>query len=138
MIVNGEKKKFASRMNMIRSSAPCVMEDPPAPDEEQGRDEELAVQLEDRRQDRRGPRQGDVVPEWSARRLLKSPAFVSCRTKPWVTRIPFTDSASVAVTRLKLSDAARVSRLSFIRKWLFTAHRIGAIPTTTRNIFQSV
>ena len=41
---------------------------------------------------------------------------MSCRTKPWVTLMPFTDSASVAVTRLKLSWDARVSRLNFILK----------------------
>jgi hypothetical protein len=52
--------------------------------------------------------------------------------------MPLTDSASVAVTRLKLSCEARVSRLNFIRKWLFTSQRIGAIAaTTTRNSFQS-
>ena len=62
---------------------------------------------------------------------------MSCRTKPWVTRIPLTDSASVAVTRLKLSWEARVSRLNFILKWLFTTQRTGAMHTTTRNIFQS-
>ena len=51
--------------------------------------------------------------------------------------MPVTDSARVAVTRLKLSCAARVRRLNFIRKCWFTSQRIGAIATTTRNIFQS-
>jgi hypothetical protein len=91
------------------------------------RDEELAVQLEQRREDRRGARERDVVASGRPAGERKRPAFVSCRTKPWVTRMPLTDSASVAVTRLKLSWEARLSRLSFIRKWRFTVQRTGAI-----------
>ena len=34
--------------------------------------------------------------EWSGTRSRKNPAFTSWRTKPCVTRMPVTDSASVA------------------------------------------
>ena len=75
--------------------------------------------------------------ECAVSKLRKRPALVSCRTKPCVTRMPFTDSAKVAVTRLKLSVAARDSRLSRSRKWRFTPQSTGAIATTTRKSTQS-
>ena len=139
MIVIGEKKKFESRMNVIRSSALIPWwntRQPPTTRSVATKNWLLSSRI--------GASTAEVLAramlnlEWSARRLLKSPAFMSCLTNPWVTRMPFTDSASVAVTRLKLSWEARVSRLSFILKWLFTIHRSGAMHATTRNIFQSL
>jgi len=76
--------------------------------------------------------------EWSASSRRKRPALVASRTKPCVTRMPLTDSASVAVTRLKLSCEAREKRESRSRKWRFTFQITGARPSTTRNIGQSV
>ena len=74
---------------------------------------------------------------WSASSERKKPAFVSWRTKPCVTRMPPTDSASVAVTRLKLSCEARLSRLSSTRKRRLTVHSTGASASTIRNSVQS-
>ena len=51
--------------------------------------------------------------------------------------MPPTDSASVAVTRLKLSCEARLSRLSLKRKRRLTVQSTGAIASTTRNSDQS-
>ena len=63
MTAIGEKKMFASRKNMIRlSDRHVAVEDPPAAGDEQGGDEELAVQLEERGQDGGGAGEGDVVP----------------------------------------------------------------------------
>ena len=139
MIVIGEKKKFERRMNVIRSSArmpPWKTLQPPTMSSVATKNWLFSSRIGARTAEVRASAM--LNREWSFSRLRNRPAFMSCRTKPWVTLIPFTDSASVAVTRLKLSWEARVRRLSFILKWLFTIQRNGAMHTTTRNIFQSL
>ena len=78
-----------------------------AADEQQGRDERLAVQFQERHEQ---PFHADGRHDVVAVPVIRSrnrPAFVSCRTKACVTRTPLIDSASVAVTRLKLSCTTR-------------------------------
>ncbi len=116
----GEKNRFAMKKNPTRSPTLVVglgAQDPPAADEEQDRQEELAVELQERDEqavsledDRVEPVSGP--PPSSA----KIRAFSSCRTKPCVTRMPRTDSASVAVTRLKDSRMLRRATLSLLWK----------------------
>ena len=66
-----------------------------------------------------------------------SPALTSCRTNPCVTRMPLTDSASVAVIRLKLSCCSRYARLSRPRKCRLMTQINGAMASTAQNSTQS-
>jgi len=104
---DGQKNWFASRKNVINAPmAHVAVKHAPAAEHEQRRHEELAVELEQRREDRRGARERDVVARVVGEEAAEEPGVRSPGARsPASTRMPLTDSASVAVTRLKLSLA---------------------------------